>query len=97
MRKTRAHTRFPRIARAFTFDLQGPCQKCTHLIPLSRRLILLIAIGHLSLSGDLKTETEIRYLETETRENERKSEKAHTAHARTLLENAVYNEWQFQA
>ena len=29
--------------------------------------------------------------------NERKSEQAHIAHAPTLLENAVYNEWQFQA
>ena len=29
--------------------------------------------------------------------NERKSEKAHIPHAPTLLENAVYNEWKFQA
>ena len=29
--------------------------------------------------------------------NERKSEQAHIHHAPTLLENAVYNEWQFQA
>ena len=29
-------------------------------------------------------------------QNERKSEKAHIPHAPTLLENAVYNEWQFQ-
>ena len=29
-------------------------------------------------------------------ENERKSEQAHIPHAPTLLENAVYNEWQFQ-
>ena len=29
--------------------------------------------------------------------NERKSEQAHIPHASTLLENAVYNEWQFQA
>ena len=29
--------------------------------------------------------------------NERKSEQAHIPHAPTLLENAVYNEWQFQA
>ena len=29
--------------------------------------------------------------------NERKSEQAHIPHALTLLENAVYNEWQFQA
>ena len=29
--------------------------------------------------------------------NERKSEQAHISHAPTLLENAVYNEWQFQA
>ena len=29
--------------------------------------------------------------------NERKSEKAHIPHAPTLLENGVYNEWQFQA
>ena len=28
---------------------------------------------------------------------ERKSEQAHIPHAPTLLENAVYNEWQFQA
>ena len=28
--------------------------------------------------------------------NERKSEQAHIPHAPTLLENAVYNEWQFQ-
>ena len=34
-------TRFPRIARAFTFDLETPPKKCTHLTPLSRRLILL--------------------------------------------------------
>ena len=27
----------------------------------------------------------------------RKSEQAHIPHAPTLLENAVYNEWQFQA
>ena len=31
------------------------------------------------------------------RMNERKSEQAHIPHAPTLLENAVYNEWQFQA
>ena len=30
-------------------------------------------------------------------QNERKSEQAHISHAPTLLENAVYNEWQFQA
>ena len=29
--------------------------------------------------------------------NERKSEQAHIPHAPTLLENAVYNKWQFQA
>ena len=29
--------------------------------------------------------------------NERKSEQAHIPHATTLLENVVYNEWQFQA
>ena len=29
--------------------------------------------------------------------NERKSEQAHIPHAPTLLEKAVYNEWQFQA
>ena len=28
---------------------------------------------------------------------ERKSEQAHIPHAPTLLENAVYNEWQFEA
>ena len=28
---------------------------------------------------------------------ERKSEQAHIPHASTLLEKAVYNEWQFQA
>ena len=28
--------------------------------------------------------------------NERKSEQAHIPHDPTLLENAVYNEWQFQ-
>ena len=33
----------------------------------------------------------------DTYENERKSEQAHIPHAPTLLENAVYNEWQFQA
>ena len=33
----------------------------------------------------------------ETGVNERKSEQAHIPHAPTLLENAVYNEWQFQA
>ena len=32
-----------------------------------------------------------------TKNNERKSEQAHIPHAPTLLENAVYNEWQFQA
>ena len=31
------------------------------------------------------------------RKNERKSEQAHIPHAPTLPENAVYNEWQFQA
>ena len=31
------------------------------------------------------------------KKNERKSEQAHIPHAPTLLENAVYNEWQFQA
>ena len=30
-------------------------------------------------------------------QNERKSEQAHIPHAPTLLENAVYNEWQLQA
>ena len=29
--------------------------------------------------------------------NDRKSEQAHITHAPTLLEKAVYNEWQFQA
>ena len=29
--------------------------------------------------------------------NERKSEQAHIPHAPTLLENAVYDKWQFQA
>ena len=29
--------------------------------------------------------------------NERKSEQAHIPHAPTLLEKAVYNEWQFRA
>ena len=29
--------------------------------------------------------------------NERKSEQAHIPHVPTLLENAVYNKWQFQA
>ena len=29
--------------------------------------------------------------------NERQSEQAHIPHAPTLLENDVYNEWQFQA
>ena len=29
--------------------------------------------------------------------NERKSEQAHISHTPTLLENAVYNDWQFQA
>ena len=29
--------------------------------------------------------------------NERKSEQAHIPHAPTLLENVVFNEWQFQA
>ena len=29
--------------------------------------------------------------------NERKSEQAHIPHTPTLLKNAVYNEWQFQA
>ena len=29
--------------------------------------------------------------------NERKSEQAHIPHAPTLLENGVYNEWQFHA
>ena len=28
--------------------------------------------------------------------NERKSEQAHVPHAPTLLENAIYNEWQFK-
>ena len=32
-----------------------------------------------------------------TNQNERKSEQAHISHAPTSLENAVYNEWQFQA
>ena len=35
--------------------------------------------------------------ENKNRSNERKSEQAHIPHAPTLLENAVYNEWQFQA
>ena len=30
-------------------------------------------------------------------QNERQSEQAHIPHAPTLLENTVYNEWQFQA
>ena len=29
--------------------------------------------------------------------NERKTEQAHIPHAPTLLVNAVYNEWEFQA
>ena len=36
-------------------------------------------------------------MQAEGGENERKSEQAHIPHAPTLLENAVYNEWQFQA
>ena len=31
------------------------------------------------------------------RANERMSEQAHIPHAPTLIENAVYNKWQFQA
>ena len=38
--------------------------------------------------------TSIQYLGLQ---NERKSEQAHITHAPQLLENAVYNEWQFQA
>ena len=34
---------------------------------------------------------------TKTYFNERKSEQAQIPHAQTLPENAVYNEWQFQA
>ena len=40
-------------------------------------------------------QTEGSYLSTMG--NERKSEQAHIPHAPTLLENAVYNEWQFHA
>ena len=31
-----------------------------------------------------------------SRANEKTSEQAHIPHAPTLLENAVYNEWQFK-
>ena len=31
------------------------------------------------------------------KKDERNSEQAHISHAPTLPENAVYNEWQFQA
>ena len=34
---------------------------------------------------------------TNFNQNERKSEQAHIPQAPTLLENALYNEWQFQA
>ena len=34
---------------------------------------------------------------TITTKNERKSEQVRIPHAPTLLENAVYNEWEFQA
>ena len=49
-----------------------------------------------------KAKTEILSIETRDyiikhTSNERKSEQAHIPHAPTLLENAVYNEWQFQA
>ena len=37
------------------------------------------------------------FLGIQTCKNERKSEQAHIPHAQTLLENAVYNAWQFQA
>ena len=39
----------------------------------------------------------INYLLQNCMLNERKSEQAHIPHAPTLPENAVYNEWQFQA
>ena len=48
----------------------------------------------------LKTTSKERDREREKyihRDNERKSEQAHIPHAPTLLENAVYNEWQFQS
>ena len=47
--------------------------------------------------GKRKTGTIKQYQSVDTLVNERKSEQAHIPHAPTLLENAVYNEWQFQA
>ena len=41
--------------------------------------------------------SEKKMTEIITESNERKSEQAHIPHAPTLLEKAVYNEWQFQA
>ena len=38
----------------------------------------------------------VHIFDSTTGMNERKSEQAHIPHAPTLLENAVYNEWQFQ-
>ena len=47
-----AHTRFPRIARALTFDLERAPKKCTQLTPLSRRLILLSGNAGVKRVGD---------------------------------------------
>ena len=41
--------------------------------------------------------TNLHYFSTVKYFNERKSEQAHIPHAPTMLENAVYNEWQFLA
>ena len=46
---------------------------------------------------EIKDELQNSYDSSNIQNYERKSEQAHIPHAPTLLENAVYNEWQFQA
>ena len=47
--------------------------------------------------GLLIVASENKYNKYKISHCERKSEQAHISHAPTLLENAVYNEWQFKA
>ena len=50
----------------------------------------------LRIGFEQQIQVKAKYIEYKY-ENKKTSEQAHIPHAPTLLENAVYNEWQFQA
>ena len=65
---------------------------CSEL--MQSRIHCVILNMHIIFSYDSMHST---CIQTKNKMNERKSEQAHIPYAPTLHENAVYNEWQFQA